>query len=113
MLGTEGFSVGGPKDIAIILRVGKSRPRDVNQFLTWYSVRKEGWMEWATIVRIRSALCGPMLVRKDALYVGLKPTGPRKVVSMLGPRISTEIFGHTKKETIVPIEDCYSFEMYR
>jgi hypothetical protein len=34
MLGTEGFSAGGPKDMAMILRVGKSRPRDVNQFLT-------------------------------------------------------------------------------
>lgn len=113
MLGTEGFSAGGPKDMAMILRVGKSRPSDVNQFLTWYSVRKEGWMEWATTVRMRSALCGPMLVRKDALYVGLKPTGPRKVVSMLVPLTCAEILGHTKKETIVPIEDCYSFKVYR
>jgi len=110
MLGTEGFSAGDPKDMAMILRVGKLRPSDVNQFFTWYSVRKEGWIEWATTVRIRNALCGPILIGKDALYVGLKPTGPRKMVSILS---YAEILKHTEKETIISIEDRYSFKVYR
>jgi len=67
ILGTVGFSTGGPNDTAIIFREGKSRPRDVNQFLTWYSVRRDGWMECATTVRMRRALWGPIEVRNEAL----------------------------------------------
>jgi hypothetical protein len=58
---------GVPKDTAMILRAGTLRPRLENQWLRWVGVRRCGWMQWATIVRMRRALWGPILVRKEAL----------------------------------------------
>jgi hypothetical protein len=77
MLGTRPFFCSlAPTDMATILSFGKLRPREVNQVFSLGWLRSEGKREWVTTVRMSRALCGPMLVRKDALYVGLKPTGP-------------------------------------
>jgi hypothetical protein len=59
-------SPGKLKLTAMILSEGKSRPRFENQRERLAFVRRCGWMLWATMVRMRRALWGPIEVRKEA-----------------------------------------------
>jgi hypothetical protein len=48
-----------------------SRPKELIHERRYRSVRYTGFVECATSVRILRALCAPMLVTKEAEYVGL------------------------------------------
>jgi hypothetical protein len=54
------------KETAMIFSAEKSRPRLANQRERYGFVSRSGWMQCATMVRMRRALCVPMEVRKEA-----------------------------------------------